>query len=171
MTVLDSDASFEVEVGAMSVRAWCDAPIPFDGRSDSARTLRDRLRQSVSSLRPEIGEVLHATFSGRLRPGSDVENVLLFNIDQGQDVFRAATRFGVLFERSEGRPPRAPSGRAWGCCYEYQLVPGPGLFREWAWAYALAHFTNVPIALRGSQLSAVAVWKALHDNRCQDASR
>jgi hypothetical protein len=149
----------------MGVRAWCDEPIPFDGLSDAARGLRARLRESLASLEPEIDEVLHATFSGRLRPGSDVENVLLYNIDQGQAVFGAATRFGVLFERSERVAPAAPSGRAWACGYEYRLVPYPGSFREWAWAYLLANFANVPIALRGSELSAGAVWKALHDAR------
>jgi hypothetical protein len=165
VTDVDSDPGFEVEADAMGVRAWCDEPIPFDGLSDAARGLRARLRESLASLEPEIDEVLHATFSGRLRPGSDVENVLLYNIDQGQAVFGAATRFGVLFERSERVAPAAPSGRAWACGYEYRLVPYPGSFREWAWAYLLANFANVPIVVRGSELSAGAVWKALHDAR------
>jgi hypothetical protein len=156
----ESVSEFEIETDVLSVLAWVDAPVPFDGLTDGARALRCALREELSRLSAEPGEALHATFTGQLRPGSDLENVLFYNVDSGASVFGPSTRYGVRFELGGGRMPAPRSGRVWRCCYEYRLAPAGRAVKWWRSAYALGRFAAELPAIRGIP-SATAVWYAV----------
>ena len=153
--------TFEIEADALSVLAWVDTPIPFDGLTDSARALRRALRGELARLSAQPGEALHATFTGMLRRGSDLENVLFYNVDSGASVFGPSTRYGVRFELGAGRMPAPPSGRVWRCCYEYRLAPVGRSVKWWRSAYALGRFVAADLPAGGRIPSATAVWYAV----------
>ncbi len=83
-----------------------DAYVPFEPKTDQQRALRARLQDGLKALRPGQGEILHATFAGRLPGGADVENALFYNL-AGRGAFDQALANGVAFELLRGRPPAA----------------------------------------------------------------
>jgi hypothetical protein len=69
--------------------------------------------------------VLHAGYGGRRWRGTDVENLLLNNIDQSLAVFRGPAGLGIRFEDLGLIVPPAPDGAAWLSYYRYRLAePG-----------------------------------------------
>jgi hypothetical protein len=156
-----SRETFEIEADALSVLAWVDTPIPFDGLTDGARALRRALRGELARLSAQPGEALHATFTGVLRRGSDLENVLFYNVDPGASVFGPSTAYGLRFELGGGRMPTPRSGRVWRCCYEYRLAPVGRSVKWWRSAYALGRFGDTELPASRGVPSATAVWYAV----------
>jgi hypothetical protein len=160
-----SSAGYELETDVLGVRAWADAAIPFENLSPSALELRRELREALARLSPMPDELLNARFTGELRRGSDVENALFYNVDSGKGSFSRATRFGVAFELSVGRAPRAPSGRAWRCFYEYRLTHMRAVPQSWGSSMALARIKDVELKARGAIPTASEVWFSLRSGR------
>jgi hypothetical protein len=108
-----------------------DAYVPFEPTTQAARELRARLRDKLRGLSAEPDEILHATFSGRLPRGADVENALFYNLN-GAGVFNGATVNGLIFE--QGPPPAS------GVRYSYMLAPRGGQLQQWQPTRQLASF-------------------------------
>ncbi len=66
--------------------------MPFDNLSPSQRALRTGLRERLAQLPVRVSEILHATYSGPKDPRADVENLLLYNVDQGGELPRGSPR-------------------------------------------------------------------------------
>lgn len=111
-----------------------DAPgyVPFEPRTEAQRQLRCVLRSQLRELRADPGQILHATFAGAMPRGSDIENVLFYNI-AGEGAFVNLMERGVCFERD----PEPPDD---GVRYRYECVDAPGTFRHWRPARELAAF-------------------------------
>jgi hypothetical protein len=166
-----SIVDYELETDVLGVRAWADRPIQFDKLSPSALEFRRELREALSQLRPMPDELLQARFSGELRRGSDVENVLFYNVDSGGATFRHATRFGVAFELGVGRAPRAPSGRGWRCYYDYRLRHIRAVPQSWGSSLTLARIKDVELQSRGAIPTASEVWFSLRRGRADAYER
>jgi hypothetical protein len=162
-----STVGYEIETDVLGVRAWCDVPLPFDNLSASALDFRRDLRVALAKLNPMPDELLQARFSGELRRGSDVENVLFYNVDAGQGTFRRATRFGVAFELGVALLPRAPSGRAWRCCYDYRLAHVHTVSQAWGASRKLARIEHVELRCRGAFPTASEVWFSVRSGRAE----
>lgn len=105
--------------GIPLVEVWADDYIPFEPPRTSWKwELRDEIRSRCRALEPSAGQVLHATFFGAMPPRSDVENLILYNIDS----LAVGGRNGIRFELG-AVPPPAPSGETYSYCYRYALVP------------------------------------------------
>ena len=128
-----------------------DRPVPFEPRTDEQRALRSQLRESLRTLAAGDGQVLHARLAGSLAPGTDVENVLLYNVDQGGASLVGATRAGIRFEVDREPMPR-------GVRYRYGLAPADAGFESWRIGRELAAIR--PCAL-GSRLRCSTAWWAL----------
>ncbi len=150
---------------AREVRAWTNAPLPFDGLSPSQRALRAGLREGLTQLRGDAGDILHATYFGPKDRRADVENLLLYNVDQGGKSFRAAAEQGVRFELGEGAALRAPSGRLWPCAYRYRCAFRGASFSAWRPARELAAFGPVDLGNFPSEHRLAQVWLALRRAR------
>lgn len=156
--------SFELEGPTphrREVRAWSDAPLPFDNLSPSQRALRTCLPERLAQLTAEGGEILHATYSGPKDPRADIENTLLYNVDQGGRSLRAAAGHGVRFELDEGAVLEAPSGRPWRCSYRYRVAPREAGFSAWRPTRELAAFEAVDLGRFPSEHRLAQVWLAL----------
>ena len=103
-----------------------DEYVPNEPRADSpARVLRRLIGDEVRGLPGPRGRVLQAAYAGWRWAGTDVENLLFNNIDQGLSLFAGPGRLGVRFEDLGDRVPPGPDGSAWRCFYRYRLA-GPG---------------------------------------------
>jgi hypothetical protein len=162
-----SIGGYELEPDVLGVRAWADAPIPFDNLSADALEFRRELREALSKLGPMPDELLQARFSGDLRGASDLENVLFHNVDSGKGTFRRATRFGVAFERGVGPVPTAPSGRAWRCCYDYRLTRIRAISQAWGSSRRLARIEDVELQCAGAFPTASEVWFSVRRGRAE----
>jgi len=133
----------------MMVSVEAPAYVPFEPRTEQLIALRGRLRETIATLRPSQGHILHATFSGALPPGADVENALFYNLD-GAGVF-TAMRQGVRFE-IDNRGPRS------GVCYSYDTEPIESPFRCWEAGRPLASLKGT---FAGRSLKLASIWWAL----------
>jgi hypothetical protein len=104
------------------VEAWIDHYIRFEHRPVEEEELRDEIRARVRRLKPNAGEVLHATLLGAKHPAADVENLALYYIDDSGGVFASAARFGLRFELG-AQAPSSPSGMDYSYGYRYELAP------------------------------------------------
>jgi hypothetical protein len=146
--------------GPQQVRLWSSRYIPFGRLTPGQRAARDALQGRIRSLTPASGEILHATYTGCKPPSMDVENLLLYNI--GSSCFRPGTRHGVRFELGHDPRPEPPSGRRFGCYYQYRLIdPYTGL-SHWRPVRRLADFTGADLGLFPSAKRLEQVWLAIH---------
>jgi hypothetical protein len=87
-----ADSGFEV---------WADEYVPNQpGAASTARTLRRLIADAIRVLPALDGHVLHAGYGGWRWHGTDVENLLFNNIDQGLSVFRKPGSTGVSSKTS-----------------------------------------------------------------------
>lgn len=147
--------------GLQQVRLWSSRYIPFERLAPGQRAARDALQKRIRSLTPASGEILHATYTGYKPPGMDVENLLLYNI--GSSCFRSGTRHGVRFELGHDPRPEPPSGRRFGCYYQYRLIGPETDLSYWRPVRRLAEFTGVNLGLFPSAKRLEQVWLAIHD--------
>lgn len=152
-------AEFEGPDSLRAVYAWLDACLPFEPRPDQ-KPIRQELRSRISRLVAQDGEVLHARYAGPRHPASDIENLVLYNIDMDGGCFRGCARAGVRFELAPAAPRRPPSGRELPCAYAYGLVPADHDFAHWQQRRQIARFDAVVVeGGKGSLLS--QTWLAL----------
>ena len=98
-----------------TVQAWSAEYVPHQPK-DWKKTLATEITTRCGGLRPEDGQVLHATFFGKKKVNADVENLVLYNIGR----FSVAGRNGIRFEYGAAMPA-APDGAAYQFCYRYAL--------------------------------------------------
>lgn len=123
--------------------------VPFEPRTSRERALREELGQRLSALSADRGEILHATFAGRLPNGVDIENVLLYNI-AGKGAFAKVMDDGVAFELD-------PSGIEEGVHYRYAVAPPKPEFGCWQVIRELATLA----ADLDAQPALASIWWAL----------
>ena len=126
--------------------------VPFEPRTDEQRALRAQLREGLRALVAREGWVLHARVAGVLPAGSDIENVLLYNVDQGGGSMAAATAAGIRFE-IDSEPFRP------GVRYRYGLAPRASGFESWRIGRLLAEIG--PCMLGSRSLRCSTAWWAL----------
>lgn len=143
------------------VRAWADSALPFDNLTPAQREFRAELRERLTRLSAGPEDVLHALYSGSKHPQADVENILLYNVDQGGGAFRGSAKGGVRFELADRARTEAPSGRRWASTYRYRLAPRDGAFSEWQAIRELAAFEAVDLGPFSSEHRLAQVWWAL----------
>ncbi len=91
------------------------------------REARAALRSPVRSLAAGSGQILDASYAGHKPANTDVENLVLYNIDAAAGgCFAPAARYGVRFELGAGPRRDPPSGRARACSYRYRLIRSYG---------------------------------------------
>jgi len=120
-----SGASWEVygpTEGTQVVEAWADGHIPFEPKVAWQKDLRSEIRSRCELLEPSAGEILDAAFFGPMPDRSDVENLVLFNIDDSANSFKQAGRNGIRFSYGGAVPPSAPSGGSYLNCYRYAFT-------------------------------------------------
>jgi hypothetical protein len=105
---------------------WADEYVPNGpGATSSARRLRQLIASEIRALPVPAGRVLHAGYGGRRWRGTDVENLLFNNIDQGLALFRKPGGLGIRFEDLGLAVRPAPDGTARHSYYRYRLTePG-----------------------------------------------
>jgi hypothetical protein len=154
-------AEFEGPGSIRGVYAWLDSRLPFDNLDQDQRRIRSELRSRLSRLVAREGEVLHASFAGPRHPGSDIENILLYNVDMDGGSFRSSARRGVRFEVAPAALRKPPSGAEFDCAYAYRFTSVDNGFAHWKIGRDFARFEGVMInAGNGSLLS--RTWFALH---------
>jgi hypothetical protein len=78
---------------------WADEYVPNQpGAASTARALRGLIADEIRVLPAPEGRVLRAGYGGWRWHGTDVENLLFNNIDQGLSLFRKPGRAAVGFE-------------------------------------------------------------------------
>jgi hypothetical protein len=109
--------------GAQVVEAWADGHIPFEPKLAWQKDLRSEIRSRCRLLEPPADEILDTAFFGPMPDRSDVENLVLFNIDDSANSFEQSGRNGIRFSYGAELPPAAPSGDSYKNCYRYRFTP------------------------------------------------
>lgn len=145
------------------VRLWTDRYIPYERRTDEQQAAREALRLAVRSLAAETGEILHASYAGFKPDGMDVENLVLYNIDDTVGgCFSPGTRHGVRVEMANVLRGNAPSGRPHAFSYEYGLTSPDSSFSHWRLTRPLVHFADTDLGAFPSGKRLEQVWLAIH---------
>lgn len=149
--------------GEPVVKAWADGSIPFDDLLPWQRELRGQIRTRCRRL-PQLsaGQLLHATFFGSRPPRSDVENLLLYNVDESFRSFEACGRNGIRFGYSNELPSQAPGGTTYQVCMRYELRPRDEEFAApWRLGRPLASLDWVDLGAFAGDKKLALVWLAL----------
>ena len=140
------------------VEAWSIARLTFEPR-DWLKDFRKCIRVSISQLRAQPYQVLHAIYGSTIKEPCDVENILLYNV--GTSYFNEATRYGLRFERAYQITEACPSPLAGQALHyhDYFLTPTESSFRHWRQGRILArwHFDCSP----GNIHSCAHIWYAM----------
>jgi hypothetical protein len=135
------------------VEVWADDYI----RHGAARPpSQQALRLLVAQLRPTAGEILHATFVGDKPGNSDIENLVLYNIDAS----KMAGRNGIRFEAGAAVPP-AKDALDYKYYYRYEFQPAAGGSRQWCEVRELASFDWTDLGGFAGERKVAQVWLAL----------
>jgi hypothetical protein len=148
--------------GTQVVEAWADGHIPFEPKVAWQKDLRSEIRSRCELLEPSAGQVLHATFFGAMPPRSDVENLVLYNIDEVFKSFRQAGRNGIRFEHGGEVPPLGPSGETYPFGFRYTFAPRDEEFvTAWKQGRPLASFDWTDLGAFAGDNKLAQVWLAL----------
>jgi hypothetical protein len=148
--------------GTQVVEAWADGHIPFEPKVAWQKDLRSEIRSSCRLLEPPPGQLLRATFHGPMPRDSDVENLLLYNIDNTFQSFKLAGRHGIRFEYGGEVPPPVSNGALYRFGFRYAFEPRDDeLVTAWKQGRMLASFgwTDLGAFARDNKLA--QVWLAL----------
>ncbi len=148
------------DVGRSVVEAWTDHYVQFEPGSAEQARLRSDLRERIGMLKPKSGHLLHATFYGGKHHSADVENLLLYNVDESGASFDSAARAGVRFELGASCPV-SPAGLESAFGYRYELVPSTTRFRHWREHRLLASWPWVDLGTFPDEHRLEQVWYAL----------
>jgi hypothetical protein len=164
MTSLRTNGTYEFEGPDdrdHTIQFWTDRYLPFERLDDTHLGARAELRKRLRSLIANPHQILAAAFSGPRPANSDVENVLLYNIDTGGRCFAASAINGVRFELASPRRPSERAKRAFACLYEYRLINPGDESRNWKHDRELAAFNNISLGKFPSGKRLAQVWFAL----------
>lgn len=148
------------------VEAWADDYVPHDHRTARQDDLRYEIRNRCRQLEPAPDQVLHATFFGHKPTNADIENLLLYNIDES---FKRAGRNGIRFEHGAA-VPASPHGVDYRFGYRYALAPRSGTFDHWNKQRTLASFDWIQLGAFDGEPTLARVWLALSRARLQTNS-
>jgi len=153
------DIHFQESDGAV-VEAWADDYIRFERkhRPPWQEQLRNDIRQRCRQLKPTDGQLLHATFFGDKLSNADVENLVLYYID---DSFKVPGANGIRFEYGGQDSPPSPSGTAYRFCYRYVLSPRSEGFDHWQQGPLLATFDWIDLGDFPEAKRLAQIWLAL----------
>jgi hypothetical protein len=141
---------------------WADEYVPNQpGAASTARALRGLIADEVRLLPAPGGRVLHAGYGGRRWPGTDVENLLFNNIDQGLSLFRKPGRAGVRFEDLGPTVPPAPDGTARRSFYSYRLAEQGAAFAGVQQGRLICCVARAEVPDGPARLAAARVWLAV----------
>lgn len=157
------------DVGRSVVEAWTDHYIQFESGSAEQNSLRAELQQRIATLKPKSGQLLHGTFFGKKHRAADVENLVLYNIDESGAAFDLATRTGLRFELGPDCP-LSPAGLEYRFGYRYELVPSTTRFRHWRERRVLAAWGWVDLGAFPDEHRLEQVWFALQQANIDVAS-
>ena len=150
---------------------WADEHVRNESRSGSpAGVLRRLIGDEIRALPEPAGRVLHAAYAGWRRLGTDVENLLFNNVDQGLSLFAGPGRLGVRFEDLGDRVPPDPDGSAWRCFYRYRLA-GPGEPFGAVWPGDLVCRVPEVVVPDGGARFAARVWFAVCSARVRSGEK
>lgn len=139
------------------VEAWAQDYIRHGAaRPPWQQDLRADLRTRIRQLQPRTGQLLHATFVGDKPHGSDVENLLLYNID----AFQQAGASGIRFEQAAQAPP-ARDDTQYPFYYRYELAPVAAGLHHWLVVRDLASFDWTDLGAFAGERKVAQVWLAL----------
>jgi hypothetical protein len=149
-------------VGAGSgFEVWADEYVPNQpGAGSAAKKLRGLIADEIRGLPAPQGRVLHAGYAGWRWPGTDVENLLFNNIDQGLSLFRESGRAGVRFEDLPTVPP-ASDGSAWRSFYGYRLAQPDAAFAGVQQGRLICRVPEAVVPDGPARLAAARVWLAV----------
>jgi len=144
-----------------AVEAWADAYLPYEPKTEAAALLRGELRERLRRLVPVNDEVLQAAYAGPKPRNCDVENLLLYNVDDTGGCFARAAAKGVRFELATRALRKPPSGRDRSAAYQYRFVPrSKGPYFHWRVADVVAAWAEVAFD-SGPQPDRARSWLAL----------
>ena len=149
--------------GQQRVRLWADRYIPFQGLTDDQKVAREALRGELRRLVAGSDEILRASYAGFRPSKMDVENLVLYNIDDTVGgCFAPSTRHGVRFEMTNAAHGVAPSGRSYACSYEYGLTSPETCLSHWRLGHRSASFTEADLGQFPAAKRLEQVWLAIH---------
>lgn len=155
-----TDSGFEV---------WADEYVRNESRvASTAGQLRRLIAGEVRALPAPAGRLLHAGYGGGRWPGTDVENLLLNNIDQGLTLFCGPARLGIGFEDLGPAAPLAPDGTARGSYYRYRLAEPGESFTAVQPGRLICHVPEAVVPDGEARLAA-RVWLAVRRARPESA--
>jgi hypothetical protein len=147
--------------GKPIVEAWTNEYIRFEHRTAQQEQLRSEIRARVRQLSAAPDQVLHATYFGPKHPAADVENLVLYYIDDSGTTFSiGAAQFGLRFELAPRCPP-APSWRTYRYGYRYELAPRHEQFMHWVEGRELASWKWIELGRFDGPKKLEQVWLAL----------
>jgi len=144
--------------------------IPFDRLTPAQLVARNELRERLRSLVAGPGEILHATYGGFKRPDTDVENLLLYNIDTGGACFLPSAQLGIRFELA-GNLRLGPIFKGGTCSYQYRLIPADTKLVYWRRRLRIARFEEVHLGRFGTEGRLAQTWLAVHRAKAEVADQ
>jgi hypothetical protein len=151
-------SAYRVTVSSDEVSLEAPRYLPFERLDAQQSQARQRLRSALAGLTAGPQEVLHACFSGDKPMNSDVENLVLYNVDPGGACFVGASTGGVRFELDSRTPDRGP-----GCRYRYRVIPADEALTSWESGPCLARFAGANLAAFGPPHRLAQTWMAVHN--------
>lgn len=142
------------------LEAWCSRQLDLQSKAPDVRgLLRAALKAELPALRGNTGDVLYATFiAPGLLPNSDVENVLLGNVDAFGGAFAHVAASGVVFEFWPENPSAASGAPPLECCSIYELDEAARPSLRWREGDVLASWDHVPVRSLQTATRSPAVW-------------
>lgn len=141
---------------------WADEYVPNQpGAASTAKALRSLITDEVRALPGPGGRLLHAGYGGWRWHGTDVENLLFNNIDQGLSLFRKPAKAGVRFEDWGLMVPPAPDGTSWKSFYSYRLAPAGASFAAVRQGPLVCRVSGAVVPDGPVRLAAARVWLAV----------
>jgi hypothetical protein len=131
--------------------------LPFERLDAEQYQAREWLRSALAGLTAGPEEILHACYSGHKPTNSDVENLVLYNVDPGGASFVGATALGVRFELHSRTADRGS-----GCRYRYQVIRPEKPLTSWERGPLLARFAGAELGGFRPPHRIAQTWMAVH---------
>ena len=110
----------ETEYGEKSVEIRSNFSVRHDNLKPEEYRLKCHIKEKLDKLRAVKGEILIATYGGERPKGSDIENLLFYNIGTGafSKVFQSSKKKQVAFKMDSTSQENQSSHK-----YKYEVVP------------------------------------------------